>query len=381
MGDNSMTLSALDYRNHPEKIVYHSNFPRDKWVRDRIAEYPDTNLGSGGLRRWVTAKDLSTLHSDNSGTVINGNDEDYVRLWSNKFGFDHLFTMNSADGNNNTPKYKTNITNGYPGLLPSDTITSGGYDSLDQDEDNDITNTGNKNRETFMLAFRTGSDINSAHCLMKNGGSGSGNQFWIWDGKLWIGAWESSAQAGKLSLQSWSISTDTFYTCAYSLDCVDGDIIDFYLNGVKTQQAQIFGGTRGSYTGNPVIGGAGGTVCQNFENVTFQGDGAGTITATFSSAPRFLVLNDTDFECQVQDTTSYDNTSGGINFTKISDTVLTFPLSGNTATASESGTFITKTNHGRCWHYIHEIIEYNAWFPESVIQTFHQYFLRNWGEI
>jgi len=188
---------------------------------------PVGNVGPAGVgdnsqyRYWYDANDL----------VASLNDSDPVSSWANKGG------NGTAANQSGTaqPLFRNdgaNAMNGYPVLT-----FDGSNDYLVIPNDNDL-NLGNAQDErTFMLAFRTGSNVTSRQVLFEEGGGVRGLNIYIVGGDLYLGGWninsDGTGAPWAFNFINTSISANTEYvvTMVKAGNSSITGTISGYLNG------------------------------------------------------------------------------------------------------------------------------------------------------
>lgn len=141
----------------------------------------------------------------------------------------------SQSSSSKRPHFKTGswAMNGHP-VIHFD----GNDDFLYMSDQNDL-NKKTSNERTFMVAFRTGSDINTRQVIYEEGGTSRGLNIYLYGGKLYLGGWnranDGSDAPWNFSYVDSAISANSEYIVTYIYDgstnnTTSGKLIG-YLNG------------------------------------------------------------------------------------------------------------------------------------------------------
>lgn len=136
---------------------------------------------------------------------------------------------NNATGTGTAPLYRTISANFNPGLDFSNS-TTGGLTIANDDSINVLTYT----RKSYIIAFKTGSDVTSRQLIYEQGGATNGLNLYLQSGNLFANIWNNSADNAAASSQT--IVANTIYIVAWVFDG-DNTRWDMYINGEATASA------------------------------------------------------------------------------------------------------------------------------------------------
>lgn len=179
--------------------------------------------GPGGIgdnsvnRFWFDANDIAQANN----TTVAG--------WTNKGGNTNGLSQTVAA---NRPTFLTNQVNGFP-VVQFDGVN----DFFDLNNNTDLNSGGPYSNRTFVTMFRTGGNVTARQTLYEEGGTGRGMNIYIFNGNLYMGAYNLNVDAsdtpwGFVSLNA-AVTANTNYILTYLYqgnNCKTGTI-QMYLNG------------------------------------------------------------------------------------------------------------------------------------------------------
>ena len=179
--------------------------------------------GPGGIgdnsvnRFWFDANDIAQANN----TAVAG--------WTNKGGNTNSLSQTVAASR---PTFLTNQVNGFP-VVSFD----GTNDYLDLSNNTDLNSGGPYSNRTFFTMFRTGTNVTNRQVIFEEGGTGRGINIYIFNGNLYIAAYNIANDAsdtpwGFVSLNT-AIAANTNYILTYLFqgnNCRTGTI-QMFLNG------------------------------------------------------------------------------------------------------------------------------------------------------
>lgn len=183
-----------------------------------LSAYGPGGIGDNSVNRfWYDANDIAQA---NNTTVAS---------WTNKGGNTNSLTQGTAA---NRPTFLTNQVNGFP-LVRFD----GTNDYFDLSNNTDLNSGGPYSSRTFITMIRTGANVTTRQMIYEEGGTGRGMNIYIFNGNLYIGAYNINADAadtpwGFVSLNTAvTINTNYIITFLYKGNNCKTGTIQMYLNG------------------------------------------------------------------------------------------------------------------------------------------------------
>lgn len=183
-----------------------------------LSAYGPGGIGDNSVNRfWYDANDIAQANNT------------AVASWTNKGGNTNSLTQGTAA---NRPTFLTNQVNGFP-MVRFD----GTNDYFDLSNNTDLNSGGPYSSRTFITMIRTGANVTTRQMIFEEGGTGRGMNMYIFNGNLYIGAYNLNTDAsdtpwGFVSLST-AITTNTNYILTFLYkgnSCKTGTIV-MYLNG------------------------------------------------------------------------------------------------------------------------------------------------------
>lgn len=155
--------------------------------------------------------------------------------------FDQTSGSNNATTSVTAPLYDDVVSNFNPGVDFSNSST-GGFTMANTDDINSLG--AGYTAKSYVIAFRTGSDVSTRQLIYEQGGATNGMNLYIESGNLYANIWNNSAD----NAASTAISANTTYVVTYVFD--GGNTRwDMYVNGTLAASDATAMGTLLTHTG------------------------------------------------------------------------------------------------------------------------------------